>query len=169
MKYILILFISMSVSFSSQAQDAISNLFGQYMDHEDFTSVYISPKLFQMVSKMESDELDPEVKEIISELDGLRILTSNKNSMKLYSDVSKTLVKNSFETLMTVKDSGEDVKFLIKQSGDKISELLLLVGGANEFVMMDFTGDIDLAKISKLSKNMDVKGIEYLDKIDKKN
>lgn len=169
MKYIISLLASAFIFISPTiSQDAISTHFGKYLDHQDFTSVYISPKLFKMVSKMDIADMDPEVQEVISELDGLRILTSEKNTKSLYGEISQVLLSKNFETLMTVKDNGEDVKFLIKESNDKISELLLLVNGTKEFVLMDFVGDIDLAKISKLAKSMDLQGIEHLDKIKKK-
>ena len=47
-----------------------------------------------------------------------------------------------------------------------INELLLLVGGKDEFVMVSFIGNIDLNKISKLAKVLDVEGAEHLDKLE---
>ena len=48
-----------------------------------------------------------------------------------------------------------------------IGELLMLVGGDHQFVAMDLFGEIDLKQISKLSKGMNMKGMEYLENIDK--
>jgi hypothetical protein len=70
---------------------------------------------------------------------------------------------------MTVRDEGTNVEFLVKDTGDIINELLLLVGG-DEFVMMSFVGNIDLDKISKLANSLDIDGAQHLDKLeDKKN
>jgi len=41
----------------------------------------------------------------------------------------------------------------------------LLVGGTEEFVMVSFVGKIDLDKISRLAKKLDVDGVEHLDKL----
>ena len=70
---------------------------------------------------------------------------------------------------MTVKDKGDNVKFLTKGNGDVVDELLLLVGGADDFVLMSFVGKLDLNKISKLANKLDIQGSEHLDKLkDKK-
>ena len=44
----------------------------------------------------------------------------------------------------------------------------MLSGAGKDFFLMSLIGDIDLNKISKLSKSLDVDGIENLDKLDKK-
>ena len=44
---------------ASQAQnDAITRFFEKYVNDEKFTVVYISPKMFQMASKIEADDPD---------------------------------------------------------------------------------------------------------------
>ena len=69
---------------------------------------------------------------------------------------------------MTVRDKESNVRFVTKESNGLISELLLLVGGKDEFVMMSFVGNIDLNKIAKLAKKLDIDGAEHLDKVKKK-
>ena len=58
------------------------------------------------------------------------------------------------------------MRFLVKDDGPKVKELLLLVGGADSFVLMSFVGDIDLKQISKLSKSMDIEGLEHLEELE---
>ena len=69
---------------------------------------------------------------------------------------------------MTVRDKDQDIRFMIKDSdgGKIVDELLLLVGGDDEFVFISFVGKIYLKKIGKLAKSMDIDGIEHLDKLD---
>jgi hypothetical protein len=57
---------------------------------------------------------------------------------------------------------------MIKENGDIITEMLMLVGGEKEFVAMSLYGEIDLKTISKLSKGMKINGMEYLENIDEK-
>jgi hypothetical protein len=47
-----------------------------------------------------------------------------------------------------------------------VNELVLVVGGHKSFFIMSLYGEIDLKSISKLSKSMKVKGIEYLENLD---
>ena len=149
--------------------DAIEKYFDKYMDDENFTVVYISPKMFQMISKIAPDDMDQDTKDVIKDLKGLRILTTEYNTKAFYKEAKGLINTSEYEVLMTVRDEGTNVEFLVKDTGDIINELLLLVGG-DEFVMMSFVGNIDLDKISKLANSLDIDGAQHLDKLeDKKN
>ena len=68
---------------------------------------------------------------------------------------------------MTVRDEGENVHFWVKDDcGNIINDLLLLVGGADDLVLLSFVGNIDLKKISKLASSVDIDGLEHLEKLD---
>ncbi|MEO6760609.1 MAG: DUF4252 domain-containing protein, partial [Saprospiraceae bacterium] len=71
--------------------------------------------------------------------------------------------------LLTVRDGQQNVRIWIKDTGNVIEELLLLVGSPNEFTLLSFTGKIDLDKISTLSKTLDINGADQLDKIKPKH
>ena len=151
--------------------DAISNYFEQYVDDERFTVVYLSPKMFQILGKLDLDELEDkeaaEVMDVVSDLKSLRILTTDENTMGFYEEAQQKLDTKGYDVLMTVRSDDENVNFLVKDDGGNvIHELLLLVGGNEDFVMMSFVGDINLKKISKLAKTIDVDGMEHLDKLD---
>jgi len=168
--FIVLLVAVASLAMPNQVQaqnDAISKYFDKYMDDESFTVVYISSKMFEMFAKIDPD-VDEEVKEIIRDLKGLRILVRDEGGLKYYKEAIKKIDFNEYEELMTVRDEGTNVKFVVKEEGDTIKELLLIVGGADEFVLMSFMGKIDLAKISRLAKDVDIdiEGLEHLEKID---
>jgi hypothetical protein len=174
MQSILVFALSL-VAVSGFAQDdAISKYFNQYVDDDRFTVVYISPKMFDMFAKMDIQELagegDKEAKvalEVVKDLTGLRILTTEENPQKFYEEALAKLKSNKMESIMKVRSEGENVEFFVTDDGgDNIKELLLLVGG-DEFVMLSFTGNINLKKIGKLANMMDVKGAEHLDELEK--
>ena len=68
-----------------------------------------------------------------------------------------------------MRDEGEDVLFLTKTdaTGNKITELLMLVGGEDEFSLISFVGDLDLEKIGRLGKSLNIDGSEHLEKLKK--
>ncbi len=170
MKYIIVLFIA-AFSLNVQAQsDAIEKYFQQYIDNEDFTVVYVSPKMFSLISKLDLNEVDndPEAKavmETIKDIKGLRVLKTDINPLERYKEAMNTINTKEYEVLVTVRDKGQNVRIWVKEEADKIGELLLLVGAAEEFVMLSFVGDIDLDKISKLANNIDISGAEHLEKV----
>ncbi|MBK8669874.1 MAG: DUF4252 domain-containing protein [Saprospiraceae bacterium] len=158
----------LSISASSQT-DAIERFFKDYQDNDNFTVVYVSPKMFQMVSKVTDGTEDKELASIVKDLKGLRILTSKVNPDKIYKEANRRLNVKEYEELVTVREKDSNVRFVTKETNDVITELLLLVGGKDEFVMMSFVGNIDLNKIARLAKKLDIDGAEYLDKVNKKN
>ena len=159
----------MFISFASFAQvDAIERFFKDYQEDENFTVVYVSPKMFQMVSKATDGSSDQELASIVKDLKGLRILTTEINPDKVYKEDNKRLNIKEYEELVTVREKDSNVRFVTKETNGIISELLLLVGGKDDFVMMSFVGNIDLAKISKLAKKLDIDGAEHLEKVNKK-
>jgi len=167
MKPISIIIFFLAIALHSVAQDdAIVKYFGKYADDDKFTSVYVSNKMFSMFSRLD-EKGDKELIEVLNKLGGLRILTSDQaNGTKMYQEAHGLLVTNGFEDLMRVKEKGKtEFRFLIREVDGKIRELLMLSGQGNNFFLMSLIGDIDLKKISKLSKSLDIDGIENLDKL----
>lgn len=154
------------------AQDAISKFFSKYQNDETFSQVTVSSKMFALFTNMEADTPeDKEVLEAISKLKGLRILAKEdaRNARTLYKEAFTLIPIKEYEELMSVRDKDKDMKFLIKESGGKISELLMIMGGNEQFMVMSLFGEIDLKQVSRIGKKMDVKGLEHLEKMDKKN
>ncbi len=153
--------------------DAISKLFKNYYDDDQFTKVSVSSKMFDLFTEIEpGDENEKEFLAAISKLEGLKVLAADSvgNSKKLYDDVVKKISGNGYEELMEVKDAQEDMKFMIRESNGVISELVMVVGGKKSFVLISLYGVIDLKSISKLSRGMNIKGMEHLKRMeDKKN
>lgn len=157
----------MLISSASFAQnDAIDKFFEDYQDNELFTMVYVSPKMFGMISKVAGDEFDGEIADVVKDIKGLKILTTKDTSKDYYKEANRRIDTKGYEVLLTARDKGQKVRFLTKTSGDIVKELLLLVGGGEqEFVLMSFVGNLDLAKIAKLAKKLNIDGVEHLEKL----
>lgn len=168
-KFILLLFAGAFMSMQLQAQtDAISKYFDKYMDDERFSMVYISPKMFEMISKveLEGDKADQEIMDMIKDLEGLRILSfEGSGAQTFYTEVKSKIDANKYDDLVVVRDKGENVNISVNSQGDIVNELLLLVGSDDNFVLMSFTGNIDLKKVGKLGKVLDMEGVEHLGRI----
>ena len=169
MKKLLVGFVMLAVAVTAQAQgDAISKFFTKYQNDETFSQVNMSSKMFSLMANLE----DQEIVNMISKLKGLRILAKEqaRNSRELYKEALSMIPTKEFEELMTVRDKDKDMKFFIKESGGKISELVMIAGGNEEFMLLSLFGEIDLKQVSKISKKMNIDGLEQLENIkDKKN
>ncbi len=166
LSFLAVLFTSLS---SFAQEDAITKYFNKYMDDEKFSVVYISPKMFSMVSKIEIEDMEPELQEVIKSMKGLRILHTEQNALQYYNDALKTINTSEYELLLTARGEGENVRFMVKDNGDIVEELLMIVGGNENFALLSFIGNIDLKKIGKLAKALDIDNMQYLENLDKKN
>jgi hypothetical protein len=167
---ILSFFVILTASVSSFAQqDAIMKYFGKYVEDERFNAVYISPKMFNMVSKIEIEDMEPDVQEVIRSMKGLRILHTEQNAEQFYNEALKAINTNEYELLLTARDKGENVRFMVKDNGDIVEELLMLVGGEKNFALLSFLGNIDLKKVGKLAKALDIDNLQYLEKLNEKH
>ena len=177
MKKLLIIFCFIGVSATGFAQNkAIDRVFDKYSGKEGFTTVYISKYMFSMFANMDGVEDDEikELQEIFGKLTGIKILAVDDPSVlgegvNFYDEIMKDLPRDRYEELMVVKDSESDVIFLAREEGGVIVELLLVVGGEGDSnVLIAIIGEVDLNSISKLSKAMDIEGLEELENLEKK-
>ncbi len=171
MKKVLIIAVMVAMGVQVKAQDAISRFFEKYADDESFTNVTITSRMFSLFTdlEMESKE-DQEVLDAISKLKGLKILAKNDvaDGKAMYKEALKMLPLAEFEELMMVRDEDKDMKFMIKEKDKKITELVMVMGGNKEFFILTLFGEIDLKQVAKLSKAMDIEGLDNLNQLDKK-
>ncbi len=149
-------------------EDAISKFFEKYNDREDFTHVSVTSRMFGLFTNMEvEDQEDQEVLDAISKLKGLKILAKEdtKKGKSLYKEALSLIPSKEFDELMSVRDEDNDIKFLIKEKDGKINELLMIMGGEDDFFAMSLYGEIDLKQVSKISSKMSIDGLEELDKL----
>lgn len=158
------------ISTSAQSSQ-VEKLFDKYSGQEGYTSVHITKYMFDMFSKIADEEEDKEFKEITSSLTAIKILTVDNDEANrkdnFYIEMSKAISPPIYQDLMIVKDGNEEIKFMVKDADNKISELVMLIDEEDGGTMIYLLGDINLKDISKLSKSMNIKGFEHLDKVEK--
>ena len=173
MKKLTILSIMMVFTTLAFAQDdAISKFFSKYEDDENFTHVTITSRMFGLFANLDAEDAeDKELLDAVSKVKGLKIITKDEleksEANALYKEAFDLIPEKEYDELMTVRDKDSDMKFLIKEEGGVITELIMVMHGDNEFFLLSLIGDIDLKQISRLSKSMSIDGFEHLKNIDK--
>lgn len=173
MKKLAIGFVVMMVSVVVHAQDnAISKFFSKYQNDESFSQVTVSSKMFGLFTNMDVDKPeDKEVLDAISKIKGLRILgkQQTRDSRALYKEALSMIPQKEYDELMSIRDKDKDMKFFVKEAGGKISELVMVMGGNEEFMVLSLFGEIDLKQVSKIGHKMNIDGLKNLEKVKDKD
>ncbi|MCB9024610.1 MAG: DUF4252 domain-containing protein [Lentimicrobiaceae bacterium] len=169
MKRILIFLGLLACTLGVKGQNsAVEQLFARYGDKEGFTTVTISRAMFSLFAS-ETESKD-EFNNAVKGLESIRILTPDetiaKGSLNFFREISKSLPAAQYEELMSVKEKDQVFKMLIRKKGNVITEFLM-IGGGNENLLIYITGNINLKSISKLSKAMDIEGMDNIEKVGK--
>jgi len=171
MKKVLLFITALCLTLTIQAQtNAVDQLFNKYSEKEGFTVVSISGRMFSMFSDMENDNKDAD--NVIAKLKSIKILSVedsllNKN-LNFYTELTRKLDMSVYEELMVVKEGPDITKFLIRQKGNLISELIVITGGPGGNSLISIQGDFNLKNISDLSKNVGIEELKGLEGVDKK-
>ena len=162
----IVLVLAMSIA-NAQNKDAIQNFFQNYANDESFTSVLVTGKIFEMMSKIESTDPDfNDMKAAIKNIKCVNILTREGNGIGYYKEALSKIDLKEYEPLMVVKGK-ENVQFLTKTTGNVVNELVLLVGSNEDFALISFLGDLDLDMISKLASKVNVQHSDELKALEK--
>lgn len=162
-KYLVVLLTLILASGSAFAQDdAIGKFFGKYVDDSRFSIVSVSPKMFSLLSKVNWDTIPQDIRQTVTKLRSLRILSTETTPRQFYKEAMSRIDMKEYEELVTIRDKNDDVRFVIKESGGVVHELLMVAADEDGFTMISFVGDIDLDKLSRLSSSMNIKGMENL-------
>jgi len=163
-KLILILIVAFAGQTLAAQSNAISKHFSQFQRDTSFTKVSVSSRMFSLFSEIDpEDENEADLLEAMTKLKGIKGIINEKseNSTELYYDALATIESDgSYEELMTVEDAEENVQFSIREEGDIIRELLMVVGGNRNFVVMSLYGEIDLNTIAKLARTFGIRGMD---------
>lgn len=147
----------------------VDQVFNKYSGKDGYTTVYISSFMFNLMSSIDSD--DPEFDDFqkaASGIKSLRILTQEAGSEDFAKELLDMLPREQYQEMMKVKDGDEDVLFLAKEEGGKVTEFLLIVSGEGEDVLIAITGDIDMESIASIASGMDMPGMENLEDLEKR-
>lgn len=154
------------------AQTSPDNFFSKYAGKEGFTAVNISPGLFELIA---SADLDNEEISVIKEITGINVLVFENEKEKNF-EIAKQLTKEAFaalgsgyKELVSVKESGTDIKIMARSTNNGIINDLLIVGNDDgKFIYVNISGKMDLKKLKDLDGKIDIDGFNHLKNIEVK-
>ena len=166
---IMLFSLPMVVNAQSSAMD---KFYEKYAAEKNFTGVSVSPEMFEMLSQMEVTDSTGKVEEahqMMKQLTGLKMLMyepkEDGEMFGLVGKAHKALNIKDYTEMMTVQDDGETIKFYVKKTGEKVSELLMTLEGKDQEMVLDITGNIDMKTVAELGQTMNMHGMSNLSKM----
>ena len=170
---IIIMFVMALLPQMTSAQTAIDHLYSKYAGKAGFTSINISPAMFQLLSGINSSDSSPQAQKALDamkQLKSLKMLVYEpEDSTKVpafYQEIKRVVPMSKYTELMSVDGADGKIKFLASETKNgKIKELLMIVDGPHSTMIMSLVGLIDMQTIGQISKSLNMKGMSDLQKL----
>jgi len=160
---LLIAFAGLSGLISAQT-DPVSAAFEKYANREGITTVQVSGDMLNMMARASEKMHDTLFQ---SSLSDMRVLVEENDCdgermMNPYEEVYLKLDKKAYKEMITVKEENEQVVILMKENDGKISEMLVLVSGKDENVILQIKGNMLMSEMMQMAGNFNMKGFDHL-------
>ncbi|MCX6286571.1 MAG: DUF4252 domain-containing protein [Bacteroidetes bacterium] len=174
-RIITLFFAAFLIPLLMNAQSPLDKVFSKYSGQDKFTTVSISKEMFTQILAMAANQNDSssrEMKGIIDKLTGLKVLTYDidttdfTKAVSIYNEWAALFPAATYKELMAVTEGRNNYKFMTKQDADgKISEIVMLMKGRKELVVLSITGVIDMSNVSRISRSLGIHGMEGFQKM----
>jgi len=149
-----------SGTYGQSADDPVIKIINKYEEKEGVESITISPALLGLMKDGRTS--DQKTQELISKINGLRILTlkdgadgkGRANREALTAEL-QAVVKTDFEEIMKVRNSDERIELYVRNTAgckDCKSALLFITSASNTLTVMHLAGVIDKSLIDAVIK-----------------
>lgn len=150
-----------------QAQNPnVKAFYDKYMGYDNVTNVSLQGWVLKMAANFTEDENGEQLLQKITKLRVMVMEEGNLVSKNDYQNLVRNIEKDHFEKLMEVRDGGEKIDFFIQEDGEEVSNLLMLINGKDEFILVSLEGNLKFSDLQEL--NFEIDGGDQFKKIPKK-
>ncbi|MGK0365437.1 MAG: hypothetical protein ACI85O_002503 [Saprospiraceae bacterium] len=163
----LILFFALCISCTAFGQRSVNKFYRQQKQAEGARGIALPGLAFKIGSKIfknRADGDDPVAQlsvDLIKKIKGVKVLTvedySPADRQEINEFVDSAKQKNGFEDMFMFKTAGTDIHFLMRDKGDIIQNLVILISSEEDgLMMMNMKSKLKKSEIAELI-NMAVK------------
>ncbi|MEZ4940133.1 MAG: DUF4252 domain-containing protein [Saprospiraceae bacterium] len=163
--YLLLAALFLLASLASAQQEPLNNFIEKHKRDKGFTFVYLSKDLLEVVAESKVEMKDwHKLHNVVKNIGSLRVLASgdNADAPALYKEALKLVPTDEMDVLLTVRDGQDRVYVWSKDDGQAVTDLILLVGTTDDFVLVCFAGQLELGNVSELARMFNSEAVEQL-------
>jgi hypothetical protein len=144
-------------------------LFGQSKSITRFRSDFKENSnmfFYSSTLKMLNADNNPEIADIINDIEEIRVLNYNKAEQKFknedIAELKNSLTDEEYNVIMMVNEKGNVINLYNREKKGKTVGFVALVENTNSLVLIDLIGSIDVKKFMELKQKLDIqKGIQF--------
>jgi len=110
--------------------------------------------------KMLNTENNPELAEMLDDIEEIRVLNYEKNAQKFNSsDISglkNSLKEEDYNIIMTMNENGNSITLYNREKRGKTVGFVAMVENSKSLVLIDLIGSIDVKKFLELKQKIDM-------------
>ncbi len=142
---------------------AVKSFYNKYKNMEDVTDIKLQGWVLKLASTF-ADEGDTE--KLLKKITHLRVMIMDDGNLVKadeYKSLIKSVKKDRFEELMQIKEDGNKIDFFIREKGEAVTDVLIMVNSPDGFVLLSLEGALKFSDLRHLE--IDVEGGENFKKI----
>lgn len=150
---ILAAFVATTALFAQQTENEI---YAKYNGKKGVSTVYISPAMFKMMSKLPelevADDKDVDISTALKSFNGMYVIEIEDSRLhkQLVSDVNLMIQNSKMELMTETNDGEESVKIYVEYNGDCIKNFVLLECEHDSATFISIIGEIDMKTLQQL-------------------
>ncbi len=167
-KLILMLTVMVSYTFTN-AQNIIDKHFSHYKGADNFTTISVTGKMFQLASQieMEIDGKDTEhMQDMISRIESFNMIVGEEmpNAKADYTN-GLLKVKDSHEELMRINNKEGNFTIKIDESNGLVKEVIMIAQSDKNFVAFSLMGSIQMEELGEVVNEIQKHGMDDIEQI----
>ncbi len=146
---------------------ALHDFIDQHKNKEGFTYAFLSKDLFEVATKSSIQQEDWNgLHNVVKNIGSLSILVADElsDALPLYKEAKNLIPSDEFDELLTVRDGNENVRIWVKSEENMVTDLVLLVGSPQDFVLVCFAGNLELGNLAELASLFETGKVQQLAK-----
>ena len=159
---LLTLLVVLPVMASAQSRH-ITQFYNHYKAQEEVTKLNLRGFVLSLASTFADDK---DARKILRKVSHLRLLVMEDGKLvspEEYTSLIRGIKSDRFEELMLLREEKQRIEFFLREEGETITDVLMLLHGDGEFLMLSLEGAFNFSDLNDLK--IDIDGGEHFSKI----
>lgn len=146
---------------------SLQTFIDKYRQDEAFSYAFLSKDLFDVAVQSEMKDVAwKKLHNVVRNIGSLSVLAADSLSagLSVYKEALGAVPFDEFDELLTVQDGKDRVRIWAKDDDKVVTDLVLLVGTPDAFVLVCFAGNLELDNLTALASLFDAETVEGLAK-----